>query len=273
MKRSTLALLRCPTCHASLALQPDGGGEVIEAGDLVCAACERRYPIRDSVPRFVSVDELAGLNRRFARFYDVISPLYDLSIRLAFLPMGGERRARAEILERLELDGGRLLEVSIGTGANLPYLFEAPGVGEVVGLDISAGQVARCRRRVARRGWPVDLCLGTAEALPFRAASFDGVLHVGGINFFSGKREAIAEMARVARPGSKIVIADETERVAQLYDRLPGFSRSQRGRKADTAVPVHLVPDGMLDVRVADIWHAHGQPHGYCLEFRTPETA
>ena len=193
-----------------------------------------------------------------------------LFTKVAFLPMGGERKARKEILGRLELNCGRALEVSIGPGVNLPYLFESPEVGEVYGLDISWGQLARCQSFIARRGWSVDLFLGTAEALPFKAGSFDSVFHIGGINFFSGKKQAIDEMIRVARPGAKIVIADETERVARLYDSIPGFSRSYQGKKADTAVPLNLVPETMEETRVHGIWRVHGQYHGYCVEFKKP---
>jgi hypothetical protein len=140
---------------------------------------------------------------------------------------------------------------------NLPYLFESQSVGEVYGLDISAGQLVRCSNFVTKRGWSVDLFLGMAEALPFKAETFDSVYHIGGINFFSG-------------PGSKIVIADESERVAQLIARIPGFSCSYQGKKVDTSMPVHLVPDTMEETRVNGIWKAHGQYHGYCLEFRKP---
>jgi ubiquinone/menaquinone biosynthesis C-methylase UbiE len=189
---------------------------------------------------------------------------------MGFLGFGGERKARKVILDRLDLNGGRVLEVSIGSGANLPYLFEPPGVGEVYGLDISLGQLARCRRLIRERGWPVDLFLGTAEALPFKAESFDSVFHIGGINFFSGKKKAIDEMIRVARPGSKIVIADESEHVAQNIARITGLLRSSQGKKVDTAIPVHLVPETMEQIKVDDIWKAHGQYHGYCLEFRKP---
>lgn len=118
-------------------------------------------------------------------------------------------------------------------------------MGEVYGLDISAGQLARYSNLVTKRGWSVDLFLGMAKVLPFKAETFDSVFHIGGINFFSCKKEAIDEMIRVARPGSKIVIADESERVAQLIARIPGFSRSYQGKKMDTSVPVHLVPDTM----------------------------
>jgi ubiquinone/menaquinone biosynthesis C-methylase UbiE len=184
--------------------------------------------------------------------------------------MGGERRARSEILQRLEHTGGRILEVSIGSGGNLPYLFESPHVGEVLGLDISSSQLDRCHRLIKKQGWPVDLFLGMAEELPFKAESFDTVFHLGGINFFSEKKKAIHEMIRVAKPGSKIIIADESERVAQLFSRLLRLSRSNQGRKVDTSVPVHLVPDTMEEIQVGGIWKRHGQYHGYCLEFRKP---
>ena len=47
----------------------------------------------------------------------------------------------------------------------------------------------------------VPLYLASAEALPFQDATFDAVLHIGGINFFDDKAQALAEMARVAKPG------------------------------------------------------------------------
>jgi ubiquinone/menaquinone biosynthesis C-methylase UbiE len=270
MKRSTTELLCCPSCHADLYLRDEGTGGTVEDGLLRCSQCAQDYPIERGIPRFLRPEELEGLNRRFAHLYDWLSHVYAFGTKVAFLPMGGERKARKEILDRLELSGGRVLEVSIGPGVNLPYLFESPQAGEMFGLDISSGQLERCRKFVGRRGWSVDLFLGTAEALPFKAGSFDSVFHIGGINFFSGKKQAIEEMIRVARPGTKIIIADETERVARLYDRIPGFSRSYQGKKADTSVPIHLVPDTMQEIRVEDIWKAHGQYHGYCLEFRKP---
>ncbi len=270
MKRSTLELLCCPNCQAALSLRDECGDETVDEGDLLCLHCERSFLIRNGITHFISLQELEGLNRRFARFYNWFSHFGAIFGKMLFLPMGGERKARKVILDRLDLNGGRLLEVSIGAGDNLPYLFESPTMGEVYGLDISAAQLARCRNFVAKRGWSVDLFLGMAEVLPFKSESFDSVLHIGGINFFSEKKKAINEMIRVARPGSKIVIADESERLAKLIARIGGFSRSRQGRKVDMSVPVHLVPDTMEEIRVDGIWKMHGQYHGYCLEFRKP---
>jgi ubiquinone/menaquinone biosynthesis C-methylase UbiE/uncharacterized protein YbaR (Trm112 family) len=270
MKRSTLDLLCCPGCRTELTLRDESGNSSGNEGELFCSHCERSYIIRDGIVHFIDLQELDGLNQRFARFYNRISCFEAIIERLSFLPMGGERKARTEISRRLELNNGRVLEVSIGSGGNLPYLFESPKVGDIYGLDISAAQLANCRRLVTNRGWPVDLFLGKAEELPFKSDSFDSVFHVGGINFFYEKKRAIDEMIRVARPGSKIVIADESEQVARTVARFLRLSRSNQDNKVDTSVPVHLVPETMKEIRVDGIWKMHGRYHGYCLEFRKP---
>ena len=270
MKRSTLELLCCPTCQGELHLHDEGSDGIVDEGDLFCSHCERTFLIRNGIVSFISFQELGGLNRRFAQFYERFSRFESVFEKLSFFTMGGERKAREEILHRLELNNGRLLEVSIGSGGNLPFLFESAKAGEVYGLDISAAQLSRCRQYAKTKKWLVDLFLGMAEELPFKPGLFDNVLHIGGINFFSGKKKAIEEMIRVTRPGGKIVIADESERVAQLIARLFRLSRSNQGRKVDTSVPVHLIPKTMEEIRVEGIWKRHGQYHGYCLEFRKP---
>ena len=271
MKRRTLELLCCPRCQSELTLHDELGSASDDEGKLSCSHCERSYVIKNGIVHFVDLQELEGLNQRLARFYNRFSRFEAVLDWLSFLPMGGERKARTEILHRLELSNGRVLEVSIGSGGNLPYLFESPNVGDIYGLDISAAQLINCHRSATSRGWPVELFLGMAEALPFRSDSFDTVFHVGGINFFSDKKKAVDEMIRVARPGSKIVIADESEQVARVVARLLRLSRSTQDSKADTSVPVHLVPETMKELLVNGIWKTHGQYHGYCLEFRKPE--
>nr|NLI49923.1 class I SAM-dependent methyltransferase [Propionibacterium sp.] len=75
-----------------------------------------------------------------------------------------------------------------------------------------SGALVRCASYARRKGWPVDLVLGNGEQLPFADDSFDLVFHIGGINFFDDKAAALAEMARVAKPGTHVLVADETER-------------------------------------------------------------
>ena len=268
MKRTSLDLLACPACHSPLVLHVNmDTSDNTENGSLHCAHCNKEYLIEQGIPHFIRAEELTGLNRRFARVYDWFSYVYRPASTIFFAFLGGERRYRREVLDRLEPKGGRVLEVSIGPGVNLPYLVGAPGVGEVYGLDISLGQLQRCRGFARRRRWPVDLFLGNAERLPFKDASFESVFHIGGINFFNDKKKAIEEMIRVAKPGTKIIIVDETDKGARAY-RLtcPGFERMFNGNREAITVPVALVPPTMEEVRVDYVWRGFF----YCLEFRKP---
>jgi ubiquinone/menaquinone biosynthesis C-methylase UbiE len=112
----------------------------------------------------------------------------------------------------------RVLEVSVGTGANIPHLRSD---SEVFGLDISRGMLKRRQKRLAK--WKRSAQFqGEAERLPLRDAIFDVVSHVGAINFFNDKARAIAEIIRVAKPGTKIVIVDETEKVVKdVHEKSP----------------------------------------------------
>lgn len=109
--------------------------------------------------------------------------------------------------------GTDLLDVACGTGV---VAREAAARGaEVTGLDCNPGMLA-----VATRLAPaVDWREGLAEALPFEDASFDAVTCQFGLMFFEDRVEALAEMARVTRPGGRIVVA-----TWDALARTPGYS-------------------------------------------------
>jgi SAM-dependent methyltransferase len=87
---------------------------------------------------------------------------------------------------------------------------------------------------------------GWSDALPFASASFDAVLCKGSIDHFDRPGEAIAEMARVARPGGRVVLAianfeSAACRLARAADRVrEGWLRrpARRGRR-----PYHVPSD------------------------------
>ncbi len=266
MKRTTLNLLRCPQCHSELTVTPEI--DMILSGALHGASCRRSFVIRGGIPNFMGADDLQGNNRRFVRMYNWLSWIYRAFTKIAFAYIGmSEEAARREITDRLNPRGGHVLEVSIGPGVNLPYLIGRPDIGDIFGLDISPGQLARCRSFINKKGWDVDLFCGNGEKLPFRDETFDGVFHIGGINYFNDKQAAIQEMIRVARPGTRILISDETEKGAQAYEKtIPGFKRSSGSRRSVITAPIDLVPEGMLETRLFDVWKGWL----YCLEFRKP---
>ena len=262
--RPALDVLACPACRGTLEMNLMPGEP-----DYRCPRCQKVYPVVGGIPHFIQTEELTGWNKRFAGMYDIFSWGYRAFSKLAFAWIGmSEERARREITDRLAPNGGRVLEVSIGPGVNLPYLVNRRDVGEIYGLDISPGQLRRCRDYIAWHGWPVQLQLGNAEQLPYLDNTFAGVFHVGGINFFNDKRKAVEEMIRVARPGARILICDETERGAQVYERIfPMFKQATGGAAREPVrAPVELIPPEMANLQVFEVWKGWF----YCIEFTKP---
>jgi len=256
----TLDSLRHPLTGEALEWIEDAGGR----RGLATVPSGRRVGTRDGFVDLLVADDLVGTNRAWQGRYDRIAPFYDLVTRTyARARSGGDERRVREYLDALDVRPGQgVLEVSVGTGRNLRYL---PPEARYVGLDLSIGMLRVCRAKLRRWGRRADLVLGTAEHLPFADATFDTVLHVGGINFFIDPRGAVAEMARVVRPGGQVLVVDETERVARAYRR--PATRPAVDRPA--ADPTALVPPGMVAVELTSV--AHGEL--YRLTFRTPAGA
>jgi ubiquinone/menaquinone biosynthesis C-methylase UbiE len=268
MKRTTLELLVCPACRVGLELITATGEDMIEEGTLRCLKCKREYPIKEGIVHFIEPKELLGSNQKASKLYDWFSYFYRAFSAIGFLLWGGERRNRMAVLERLEIKGENVLEISIGPGSNLPFLINEFHAGEVFGLDISLGQLRRCREYCRRKGWKTDLFLASAEQLPFKAEAFEHVFHIGGFNFFNDKKAAMDEMIRVAKPGYRIVIVDELEKIVQAYKKtLPSFSKVIGDSKAITGAPVELVPASMQEIHSDLVW---GKSF-YCLQFRKPK--
>jgi ubiquinone/menaquinone biosynthesis C-methylase UbiE len=265
MKPNTIPLLCDPITHEPLRLDVEPGPDGSTHEVLVSVRSGQRFLIRDGIPLFLRDSDVTGQNKKYQELYNRMAPLYDLMMRsYAFLRSGGEGKRRGEYLRELEIEAGdRVLEVSIGTGGNLRYL---PRMARYFGLDISGGMLKRCQRNLKAWGMEAELFLGAAEALPFNDQVFDVVFHMGGINFFNDKAHAINEMIRVAKPGTKILVVDETERQARSAARVPGAYEFYGNRKEVISAPVDLVPPEMQDVVVKDIWAGEL----YCLTFRKP---
>jgi SAM-dependent methyltransferase len=98
-----------------------------------------------------------------------------------------------------------VLEVGVGDGENLDLL---PASWTVYGVDISRVQLAACRDRFPRMRR--RLAWAQAEQLPFADATFDACYSIGGFTYYGDHAAALREMRRVTRPGSPVVVADET---------------------------------------------------------------
>jgi ubiquinone/menaquinone biosynthesis C-methylase UbiE len=257
------AILRSPATGEPLHLVKVLGHEEL------ASQSGEHFPIRDRIALLLRPDDLTGLNKKYNHLYETIGGFYDDTQRVVCALMGMDRDAYVmSYLGLLEVrPGDRVLETSVGTGLNFKYL---PKGVELHGLDLSREMLSNCQENLRRWGLKGTLVLGNAECLPYADDSFEVVFHVGGINFFSDRAAAIREMIRVAKPGTRILIADETEEhVKASYESIPYTREFFKDRKETVAVPVDLVPPEMQDLRLATLTFA-GKKRFYALTFRKP---
>jgi demethylmenaquinone methyltransferase / 2-methoxy-6-polyprenyl-1,4-benzoquinol methylase len=128
-----------------------------------------------------------------------LGPTYDRYA--AALSFGQDPRWRRFLVSRI--DAGpteNVLDVATGTGAVARELLRQKGC-TVVGLDQSPEMLAEARRRLPGN---VELVEGTAEELPFPAASFDALTFTYLLRYVSDPAATLRELARVVRPGGTI---------------------------------------------------------------------
>ena len=125
-----------------------------------------------------------------------------------------ELRKRTATLARLQ-PGEQVLDVGCGTGTLAMEVARRVGrEGGVTGVDPGTQQIARARSKAARRNVPIDFQIGVIEQLPFPDQTFDVVLSTLMMHHLSAplKRQGLAEIARVLKPGGRLVIADFTRK-------------------------------------------------------------
>jgi ubiquinone/menaquinone biosynthesis C-methylase UbiE len=143
---------------------------------------------------------------------------------------------------------GRVLEVAIGTGRNLPFY---PADAALTGVDLSGVMLAGARRRAAELGVDVKLCMADAQALPFADACFDTVVCTLGLSSIPDDHAAVMQMYRVLRPGGRLLLLGHVAsrhrpvRVAQLVvqrysQRLTGDRQLRRTLPVVEAAGFHV---------------------------------
>ncbi|PLV59059.1 class I SAM-dependent methyltransferase [Thermotoga sp. KOL6] len=128
---------------------------------------------------------------KFSRFYDKVESFFEKKYLSHF---------RKKLFEKLE--GGKILEVGIGTGKNLPYY---PDHVEIVGIDVSEGMLKICEEKL--KSYPekhVKLLRADVQNLPFEDESFDCVVSTFVFCTVPDPLKGLKELRRVLKTSGKV---------------------------------------------------------------------
>ena len=154
-----------------------------------------------------STKETKGLVLNQGWRYDLMEWFHDT---FSFRGKFRELRQRTASLARLQ-PGDAVLDVGCGTGTLAMEVARRIGrAGRVAGVDSGTQQIARASLKAARRNVPIEFQIGVIEQLPFPDQTFDVVFSTLMMHHLpaSLKRQGLAEIARVLKPGGRLVIAD-----------------------------------------------------------------
>lgn len=179
--------------------------------------------------------------------YDGIAPWFDL---LEAVPERlGVGRLRRRLLERAR---GAVLEVAVGTGRNLRHY---PAGCRVTGIDLSRGMLEQAREAAGALGRPTPLVQADAERLPFPDDAFDTVVDSLTVCTYPDPVRALGEMARVCRPGGRLLLFEHgrSDRgwLARLQERWAEGHYRRSGCRWDRR-PAEIVERAGLVVREAE---------------------
>jgi len=155
--------------------------------------------------------------RQTQRRYDRQAALYDVT----------EAPTEALLFKRIRrrlwgaVQAGRLLEIGVGTGKNIPH---HPEGARVVAIDISPRMLRKAAAKAARVGREVELVLGDAQQLPFRDGAFDGAAATFVFCSVPDPVAGLAEVKRVVKDGGRIDLLEHVRAgfppAAWVMDRL-----------------------------------------------------
>jgi demethylmenaquinone methyltransferase/2-methoxy-6-polyprenyl-1,4-benzoquinol methylase len=204
--------------------------------------------------------------------FDRIARVYDRMNSVMTAGLDQRWRERAVDLAAVSA-GDRALDVATGTGDLALALARRIGPqGAVIGSDFSDGMLEQARRKAPSPGSaPVSFEWGDALALPYPDAEFAAATVGFGARNFSDLDRGLAEMARVVRPGGRIVVLEITtptkpplstffrlwfDRVVPLLGRFAGDSdaytylpSSVRRFPGPEGLGARMAAAGLTDVR------------------------
>jgi ubiquinone/menaquinone biosynthesis C-methylase UbiE len=194
-----------------LLLDPVCEGNEVISGTLV-SDNGHHFPIVNGTPNMVYPFELPSSDKEALVQVEMRVEGYDQNLPLTFATYGeDETEVRNAMIDKLGIKGDSIvLETAAGTGRDSELIAKRLGKnGKLYVTDISPLFLAKNILRMRKAKVNFEPALVNGYFLPFADNTFDALYHFGGINNFSDIKRAFSEMARVTKPGGKVVVGDE----------------------------------------------------------------
>ena len=172
---------------------------------------------------FESVTQ-ADKARRVRGVFDAVAPKYDLMNDLMSLGLHRAWKAYTVAVANLR-PGDRALDLAGGTGDLARAFARHVGTsGLVLHTDINEAMLRQGRSRLLDEGLLLPTLVCDAERLPLPDAAFDLVSVAFGLRNMTRKEQALAEMARVLRPGGRLLVLEFSKVAAPLAKAYDWYS-------------------------------------------------
>lgn len=198
-------------------------------------------------------------------YFNQMAPKWD-----SLLAEETRERLKGIVAELRIKPGSTILDVGTGTGVLLPFLLDAVGPqGKVVALDVAEEMLARARAKMGDR---VEYVCADITHTALEGNAFDEIICNSCFPHLVDKLAALREMARLLKPGGRLVICHPMSREAlnELHRSIGGVVANDmlpsEEEMRDLCQKAGLVQVGIINLPEKYLLTAHKPLDGHCLE-------
>lgn len=212
MHKKLATLYRCPKTGGKLTLKVKRASkDDISEGALI-AKDGTSYPIKTGLPDFTYPQSMTQALSTARNLYEERAHVYDQFLPLTFQTFNEDENAvRQHMVDKLALKPNyRVLDMAAGSGRDsINIAARLNEKGSLYVQDLSPSMLANAVKRLKKSKCECHFALANGAYLPFPDNFFDAAFNFGSMGEFDEPARAFAEMARVVKPGGKIVVGDE----------------------------------------------------------------
>ncbi|OKH25907.1 class I SAM-dependent methyltransferase [Chroogloeocystis siderophila] len=212
-------------------------------------------------PSYYSSQNFHGIKHGYLNPGAAVS--YDPITQYVLLP--NEKLVRQELIETIQSQPRRILDLGCGTGSTTLMLKQAFPAAEVIGLDLSPYMLVMAERKAQAAHLDIKWCHANAEYTGFPDASFDVVT---ASLLFHETPPAVAqsilqESFRLLSVGGEVLILDGNQKTLRQLDWLNNVFEEPYIRDfAAKSVDASMVAAGFAAVQTTDLWLIHQVTRG-----------